>query len=126
MKKFRIPFTTVFAESTTAVGIPVTGWFEAEDFGRLGFDLELRAKTGVLEVALGYETADNEDTPDTAVAVTSYRTANGFTFRGSLTDISATTAGKRLIRIVFLVKLTSGSTLALGRAGGAAYVVKRS
>jgi hypothetical protein len=100
---------------------------DADDWGSVvGFDIELRGKFGNLEVAFGYQTADVENSPDAAVAVTSYVASNGFTFRGSLTDISATTAGKRLIRVVILVKLSSGSTLDLGSVAGNLYLKKRS
>jgi hypothetical protein len=125
VKKFRLPFMTVGADTTTGTPFPMIGWIEADDVARIGFDIELRSKTGNLEVALGYQTADSENSPDAAVAVTSFVSANGFTFRGSLDDISATTAGKRLIRPVVIARLTSGTTLAIGCVGGNMYVVKR-
>jgi hypothetical protein len=125
LKKIRLPFMMVGTDGTAEVAIPVLGWLEADDIARLGFDIELRGKTGNLEVALGYQTADNEDSPDAAVAITAFRTSNGYTFRGALTDIASVTAAKRLVRPVFIVRLSSGSTLAIGSAGGIMYVVKR-
>ena len=126
MRKFVLPWQTVFVDSTTVISIPAGEWGEADDVAKIGFELEMRAKTGVLEVALGYETADDQATPDTAVAVTAYRTANGLTQRGGLTDIASTTAGKKFIRAVYLVKLTSGSTLTLAAVRGLVYIGKRS
>ena len=126
MRRLNLSWQTVFVDSTTVVSIPAGPWAEADDIAKLGFELEMRAKTGVLEAALGYETADNQDTPDAAVAITAYRTANGLTQRGGLTDIASTTAGKKYIRPVYLVKLTSGSTLTLAAVRGLMYIVKRS
>ena len=126
MRRINLAWMTLFVDSTTVISIPAGDWIDADDVAKVGFELELRAKTGSIEAALGYETADNQDTPDTAVAVTAYRTANGLTFRGGLTDIGSTTAGKKYIRPVFLVKLTSGSTLTLAAARGRMFIVRRS
>ena len=126
MRRMSLSWLTWFVDSTTVVSIPAGDWMDTDDVAKIGFELEMRAKTGLMEVALGYETADNQDTPDTAVAVTAYRTTNGLTQRGGVTDVASTTAGKKYIRPVFMVKLTSGSTLTLAAARGRLFIVKRS
>lgn len=126
MRRISLSWLTLFVDSTTVVSIPAGDWMDTDDVSKIGFELEVRAKTGVIEVALGYETADNPDTPDTAVAITAYRTTNGLTQRGGVTDVASTTAGKKFIRPVFMVTLTSGSTLTLAAARGRMFIVPRS
>lgn len=72
----------------------------------------------MLNVALGYQTCDVPNSVDTPVAATSYQTANGMYYGTAFTDISANTLGKQWVRIVWMVKLTSGSTLATASVSG--------
>lgn len=79
---------------------------------------------GLIEVALGYETANVEDAPDAHTTVSVFRSSNGQSFHGSFTDASSSTLGKQMVRPVWVVKLTSGSALGMARVAGFMYIVE--
>ena len=113
-----LPITTIAFNNTSEYGIPAAGWMRAADVAKFRGSFEIRGINGVLNVALGYQTCDVPNSVDTPVAVTSYQTSNGMYYGTAFTDISANTLGKQWVRIVWMVKLTSGSTLATASVSG--------
>lgn len=115
---------TMAHDSTTETAVPAGDWMTAEEWGKVGFDFEMRARTGLMEGAVGYQTCNVPDAPDAHVTVTTFRASNGVTFRASFTDTTGNTGGKQLVRPVWVLKLTSGSTLATCWLGGAIYIIE--
>lgn len=116
--RYPLPWTTVYAKGTTAVFLPATGWMEAPRVSKVRATLELAASEGDLEVALGYQTANVENAPNTAVLVGSYQTEDGMLYPGGLTDISGNTASAQRVRFGYMCKNTSTTDRNRGRAGG--------
>ena len=63
-------------------------------------------------------TANVENAPDTAQGIGSYQSTNNVHYASAWTDTSANTDGKKLFRLVWLVKLSTGSGLTMGRVAG--------
>ena len=118
MRTIPLPWTTVCVAGTTVVAIPATGWGKGPDFGKLRATFEARGFTGNITVALGYQTANAENSPDAAVALTSYFDTENLYYGSSFTDVTANTLPKQLVRLVWMVKLSSGSSLGTVRVGG--------
>ena len=118
IKSIPIPWTTVIAGSTTAAGFPATGWLPALQVQKLRVNFEMRGRSGNLQVTLGYQTANVENSPDEPIAVGSYQTTNDVFYGSSPTDISANTLGKQLIRFVWMVKLSADGSPGFARVGG--------
>lgn len=76
-----------------------------------------------MSVALGYQTANVENAPDAAVALTTFKTTEDLYYGPSFSDVTANTLPKQLVRPVWIVKLTSGSALASVRVGGSIDIV---
>jgi hypothetical protein len=124
MKTLSLPWTMVAADSTTEVFLPATGWMQAADVAKIRTNFELRGVTGTINVLVGYQTANVENSPDAATNTGTFQTSVGVYFGGSFTDVSAATQAKQLIRFGFVVKLTSGFTLSVARAGGSVDIIK--
>lgn len=125
MKTINLGWTTVAVDGTTEVFIPATGWGDASEVAKLRGNLELRGLTGSnISVAVGYQTANVENSPDAHVVLGSFQTAAGVYFGGSFTDASTNTQAKRLVRFGWVVKLTSAGSLATARVGGTLDVIK--
>ncbi len=111
-------WTTVCVDSTSEVAFPASGWMSAKDINKYRGSFEARAFSGLMNVALGYQTANVENSPDAHNTVTSFQTTAAMVYGSAFTDISANTLGKQLVRAVWVCKLTSGSTLATVRVAG--------
>lgn len=111
-------WTTLCVDGTAEVAIPATGWMGAKEVDKYRGTYELRGITGLMNVALGYQTCNVENSPDAHTTVTSFQTTAGVYYGGSFTDISANTLGKQLVRIVWVCKLSTGSALASARVAG--------
>lgn len=98
----------------------------ASVFTKVKGDFEMRERISDIEVSLGYETANVEDSPDTAATIGSYQTTNNVHYGSAWTDISAYTDGKTLIRFVWMTKNTSSSNTTLARVGGSIKGIKKS
>jgi hypothetical protein len=114
----------VAADSTTEVFLPATGWMQAADVAKIRTSFELRGVTGTINVLVGYHTANVENSPDAATNTGTFQTSGGVYFGSSFTDVSAAMQAKQLVRFGFVVKLTSGSTLSVARAGGSVDIIK--
>ncbi len=124
MRTITLPWTTVATDSTSVVAIPATGWMKASDFAKVRATMEMRGITGTnLNVSVGYQTANVENAPGGDAVIGSYRTTADVFYPTGFTDISADTLGKVMIRLVWLVKLSSGSTIATARVGGSVDLV---
>ncbi len=122
MRTIALPWTTVYANSTTVRVEPATGWMRASDFAKMRGTLEVRALLGDLEVAIGYQTANVETSPDTAVALTAYETTDDVHFAAGWTSVQSAMEGKQIVRLVFMVKCGT-SNLYLARVSGAVDVI---
>lgn len=71
-----------------------------------------------LQVAFAFQVANVENSPGTVTSPESYISTNTVTY-GSMSDIASNISAYQLLRFGWNVKLSSGSTLALGRVGGA-------
>ncbi len=116
--KIPLPFTTLLCKSTTATFWPMTPWMDASQVGSLRFTLEIRCLEGDQEISGAYQTANVENSPDSAVAVGSYANSNGMSYGSSFTDVSANTQPKQLVRLGCLVKNTSTSNTTWSRVAG--------
>ena len=121
-----LPWTVVYANSTSQRSFPASGWMSAATFTKVKGDFEVRERISDIEVSLGYETANVENSPDAAASIGSFVNANGVSYGTSWSDISAYTDGKTLIRFVWLAKNTSGSSLTMARVGGSIKGIKKS
>lgn len=119
MKRISLPWTTVFGFTTAGNKkfIPATPWLNAASVKRLRAAFELISSQTNISVTFAYQTANVENAPDAAVDVGVALTADGMSY-GTMTDISANTNSKQLVRLGFNVQNTAGATLVLGRCGG--------
>ena len=88
---------------------------DAVEFAKIRATLEMRGKTGNIEVKFAYQTADSVASPDTGVGVGSFITADGAGYPSAWADISSITAGKQWIRFGVLTQNTSGTTTNVAR-----------
>jgi hypothetical protein len=114
-----IDWSTVYAnvQNPTKLFLPTTPWINAADVKFLKAVWELIAAMTNISVEFGYQTADVENTPIATVAVGAARTSDGMSY-GTMTDVSANTNSRRLVRFGFLVTNTASASLVLGRCGG--------
>ena len=110
-------WTTVFASTTspTKATLPISDWMSAVEFAKIRATLELRGKMGNIEVQFGCQTVDSTASPDAAVGVGAFITADGLGNPSAWADLSAITPGKQFIRFVFLTRDASGTTTNLAR-----------
>ena len=106
--------------TTTAMFHPVTRWMSAAEVTKVRRSLEMQAESGLIDIAVAFQTANNLDTPiayDPAKDdIDSYRTANGYSWGTSFIDISGTTAQKQYIRFGIAAKNSSGSHVECAQA----------
>ena len=118
VKTIGLPFTTVnCCSDTTANFIPVTGWMSPAEMQKCKATLEIRARCGAAEVAVGYQLADVENAPDAGNEILSYTGPAAFRSSAGVhypdlwdTAIEADSAGKQLIRFGFMMTSTSPGT----------------
>ena len=120
-----LPWTTAFASSTTAVFIPCTPWVDAGDVLKVRALMEIRGLMGNFQATFGYETADVDNSVSGGTAVGAYVSSNGVTFPTAFEDVGAVLEGKQKVRFGWMCKLSSGSTLSVGRLGGFIEIVQR-
>ena len=120
MKRYPLPWTTVYSSSTTPDFLPATAWMEASRVESVRATFEMRAKTGDIEVSFAFQTANVPDTPSPAggTSVGNYQDSNAVLYPSGITAIGSSTAGKQLVRFGWLCKNTSSSDLNLARVGG--------
>lgn len=114
VKTIGLPFTTVNCCSDSANFIPVTSWMAPSEMQKAKATLEVRARCGAAEVAVGYQLADVENAPDGGHEILSYSGPAGF--RGSAgvhypdlwdSSIQTDSESKQLVRFGFMMKSTS-------------------
>ena len=119
-----LPWATVSACTTTKGFCPVSQWMDPAEFQKIRATLELRATCGAnLDVAVGYQLADVENSPQEDWEVKTFSGPSGWKSVAGMhypdrwdADIVAQAAGMQLVRFGFMVKLSAGTTLALARA----------
>ena len=112
--KLILGWKIVHANSTTAIFHPDTEWREANAYTKIRVTQDNRGLIGAMEIGAAYQTANVENSPDTAVLIDSTAAADGVVYPTDWNDLNTAVKGKQLIRFGRLAKLTSGSTLALG------------
>lgn len=123
-KTYPLPWTTVCADSTAVVAIPASNWMTATEFGKLRANMEMRGITGTyLNVGVGYQTANVENSPGGDTLLGSYHTTADMYYGTSFSDEMANTLPKQLFRFVWLVKLSQAGSLATARVGGSVDVI---
>ena len=123
MKTLRLRWTTVCVDGTTEVFVPDTDWMRAPDVAKIRLYMEARGFTGLMNVIAGYQTCNVDNSPDAHNTIGSFVTTAGVTFGASFADVTANTQAKQYVRFGWVVKLTSGSTLATVRVGGSIDII---
>lgn len=120
IKRTSLPWTTVWVSSSTVVALPASAWMSASEVIRARGTFEVAAKAGDIEVAIGFQVANVEDSVTTPAnpEITTYKAANGMQYPADFTNISTDTKAKQLVRWVWLVKNTSTNNLNHARVGG--------
>ena len=121
-----LPWTVVYANSTSARAHPASGWMSASLFSKVRGDFEICERISDLDVSLGYQTANVENSPDAAATIGSYQNANGVYYGSAWTDIATYTDAKAIFRFVWVTKNTAGSSLTMARVGGSIKGIKKS
>lgn len=119
-------FMTVATNSTTAVSVPTGSWRSSAGYtyGR-GWG-EMRGKNGNISVEPGLQLTNDVADPTaggTTITLGSALTADG-TSNPQSTPISLSVAGYKYARPVWIVKLTSGTTLATAAVTGVIELVR--
>lgn len=114
-RRLPMAWTTVVANhESNALTHPGTPYMDATQVKKLPGILEIISRTGGdqgIEVALGYQTANVENNPDTAVALASaspYKDSDGVHYPTAVEDLTTALAGKQLVRFVFMTRNESG------------------
>ncbi len=101
---------------STALWIPGTGFGSTAGVHKIRGALEMRCNSGNCQIKLGYQLANDTDSPENAVTAGSFLSSEGFLYATDFTDISTATKGKLYIRFGFWVQNTSGSRIEMCRA----------
>ena len=111
---------TVYATNTTVRKFIAGLWGPAGSVLRVRWTWEFRESTDItqFQAGVGYELADVENAGDGGTLVGAVTKNLGMQYPTGWTDISSATAGKQLIRPVWLCSNSSASALNLGRVGG--------
>jgi hypothetical protein len=114
-----MPWTTVYADSTTERKLLATPWYEGcGDVLNCRGTFQFADDIDPIEVGIGVECVNVEDDTPTSATVLA-RVANAGTQYGtSYTSVNATTQGKRLFRFVWLTARTSTTGVVLGSGRG--------
>jgi len=123
--RINLPWTTVYADSTTERSLAATPWMDASKVDQVRTIVEFRERVGDLKVCIGYETADVPNNPGSHAKIGSLLASEGVTFPTAFTDISSATAGKQLIRFVWVTANDSSSDLNPGRVAGVVEILEK-
>ena len=116
IRKLTLDWAAVYSDSTTPDFHPATPWLDANEYTKIRVTQDNRAFIGNIEVSAAYQTANVENSPDSATAIDSYASASGMVYPSAWADLASAVQGKQLVRFGRLAKLSSGSTLALGQS----------
>ena len=114
IRKLTLNWVVVHANSTSTIFHPATQWMDANEFTKIRVTQDNRGLIGVIEIGAAYQTANVENSPDSATRIDSTASADGMVYPTAWVDLASAVQGKQLIRFGRLAKLSSGSTLALG------------
>jgi hypothetical protein len=115
-----MPWTVIFAYTTggTKKFQPMTPWMPAEAVKRARGTFEVIGAQPNMSATFSYQTANVENQPDFPVfEIGAGQTIDGYSF-GTMTDVSANTNSKQLVRFGLNCVNTSGAVLIVARAGG--------
>ena len=89
----------------------MTAFLPSAEVERIRATVELRSNSGAATVWPGFQTANEEQSPDAAtqLANPSYISSNGITYGASFEDISAALASKQLVRFGLFVLNGTGT-----------------
>lgn len=121
-RRISLPWLTIFAADNSSIFIPATAWMGSAGFDSLRVFWEIAAITGLLELTPAWQVANNEDAPGNTQTINStspYKDAVDVYYpelwKDAAGDSTAPTKSNGLIRLGFLARLKSGSTLANAR-----------
>lgn len=109
MSKSLVGSGMVLSKGSDAVAnfIPLTRWISTADVNKNArAAIEMQGDTGSCQIAPGYQTANDQDSPDTAVKLggLAFVGADGIQYPTGYTDISTAVDAKLLVRFGVLVK----------------------
>lgn len=114
IRKLILDWAVVYANSTTSIFLPGTRWLDANDFTKIRVTQDNRGLIGNMEIGAAYQTANVENSPDSATLIDSTASTDGMVYPSAWVDLASAMQGKQLVRFGRLGKLSSGSTLSLG------------
>lgn len=119
--------TLVASNSTTAVAIPGTSPVRSAQVSKMRGDMEICGLNGTLQIAIGVQTSDNGDswTDETGTLIVAYGASNGVVHSSAVVDFSSIVGAKQWVRLVYYVKLSTGSTLATAYVRGSVDLIPR-
>ena len=117
--RLSLPWTTLFAEGTSAVQIPAGNWRPCAGWSKARGTFELRANTqggDTLSVALVVQFANEEGDPEGSVVLGTASSAAGLDYAQDYTAIVTQSNEFRLARPAWSVATVGTGGLTLGRA----------
>ena len=119
--------TLVATNSTTASPIPASAPRRSGTLSKLRGDMEITALNGNIQIAIGVQTSDNADswTDETSTLIVTWGAANGVAHSSAIVDFSSIAGAKQWVRLVYYVKLSTGSTLATAFVRGSVDLIPR-
>ena len=137
-KTIPLPWTTVYAKSTTAVFHPASGWVDAGDVEEARCTWEFCNRAGPAtdgcRVAVAFQATNDPSTPGSINYVedttggAQYRTTAGLQYAEPFKDITGGTQDKQVIRVGWATKNgtnTGGTTINPVRVSGMVFVRRK-
>jgi hypothetical protein len=118
MRHITVPFTMVYADSTSNRFFPVTGWYKAVEIVRARGPYEVQARSGTMNFAWGYQLTDDPSNPGTTGTLigSSVENPTAVQYPSGFTTIDS--SGDQLIRFGWLAKLTGAGATQTAIVGG--------
>lgn len=119
MKRIPLTWSTLFADGGTGAKrfFPATPWLPAAQVKVVKGIWEAAQIQSNGSVQLSYQTCNVENSIDAPVLLDSAQTSAGVSY-GTVTDVSANTGSKALVRFGFTTWYTAGAVNVFSRAGG--------
>jgi hypothetical protein len=117
MRRLVFAPTTLYAALTTKKFIPVTAWMSASEAAKARMVYIITNADANFRCSWAYQTADVESDAPTTFEVTAAAAGDGLKV-GAMSDISANTGTKALVRFGFYVWNSSAAVLVFATANG--------
>jgi hypothetical protein len=119
--RLSLPWTTLFAEATTAIQLPAGNWRPCAGWAKARGTLELRANNqggDTLSAVLVLQFANQEGDPEDSVVLGTASSTASVDYPQDYTSIVALSNEFRLARPAWQAATVGAGGLTLGRAGG--------